>query len=117
MKIKLSTIAICLYSALLFAQTDSLQLSTDKIQSLVDKMGVKLLLNDNQKSEISKLLSTYSNEVEKFQSDGGDVDEKKEKLIDILDGKIKVLLDEKQKMKYDILKKDWWESVNTAEMD
>jgi hypothetical protein len=117
MKIKIFATVIYLFSTLLFAQTDSLHLSADEIQSLVDKLGVKLLLNDDQKTEISIMLSTYSSDVEKLRADGGNFDEKKKVLIDELDKKIKVVLDDKQEMKYDILKKDWWESVKTKEQD
>ena len=117
MKFKIITILVYLFTFVLIAQTDTLKLSADEIQSLVDKIGVKLLLNANQKNEVSEILSTYSPELKKLQLEGNDSENEKNKLIENLDSKIEALLDAKQKMKYEILKKEWWESVKSEEKD
>ncbi|MBT8378252.1 MAG: hypothetical protein KJN64_03385 [Ignavibacteria bacterium] len=116
MKYILSIIIIILLTSVLFAQTDSLQLNEDEIQTLVDKIGVKLLLSDNQKDELSQLLSAYSSNVKKLESSNNSEEKKKELLAD-LDEKIQLLLDMKQKMKYEILKQDWLESIKAEEKD
>ncbi|MBT8392565.1 MAG: hypothetical protein HKO83_05935, partial [Ignavibacteriaceae bacterium] len=80
MKYILSIIIIILLTSVLFAQTDSLQLNEDEIQTLVDKIGVKLLLSDNQKDELSQLLSAYSSNVKKLESSNNSEEKKKELL-------------------------------------
>ncbi|MBT8391371.1 MAG: hypothetical protein HKP17_11880, partial [Ignavibacteriaceae bacterium] len=77
---------------------------------------VKLLLSDNQKDELSQLLSAYSSNVKKLESSNNSEEKKKELLAD-LDEKIQLLLDMKQKMKYEILKQDWLESIKAEEKD
>ena len=117
MKFKIIAILVYLFSFVLIAQTDTLKLSADEIESLVDKIGVKLLLNDNQKNELSEILLSYSTELKKLKLEGNDSENEKIKLIENLDSKIEALLDAKQKMKYEILKKEWWESVKSEEKD
>ena len=117
MKLKIITILIYLFSSLIISQTDTLNLSPDEIKSLVDKMGVKILLNDNQKNELSKTLSTYSSKFRKLRIDGDNSEESRNSLIEELDGEIKLFLDNKQQMKYEIIKKDWLESLKSEEND
>jgi hypothetical protein len=117
MKLKIIAILIYLFSSLIFSQTDTLNLSSDEIQFLVDKIGVKILLNDDQKNELSKILSTYSSKFRKLRSEGDNSAESKNSLIEALDAEIKLLLDNKQQMKYEIIKKDWLESLKSEEKD
>ena len=117
MKFKIIAILVYLFSFVLIAQTNTLELSADEIQSLVDKIGVKLLLSDNQKNELSEILLSYSTELKKLQLEDNDSENEKNKLLENLDSKIEALLDAKQKMKYEILKKEWWESVKLEEKD
>ena len=117
MNLKIFAALIYFFSSVIISQTDTLSLSSDEIQSLVNKIGVKLLLNDNQKNELSKILSTYSSKFKKMRLDGGESEDSRNKLIEDLDAEIRLLFDEKQKMKYDILKEDWMESLKFEEKD
>jgi len=117
MNLKIIAALFYLFSSVIISQTDTLSLSSDEIQSLVNKIGVKILLNENQKSELSKVLNAYSTEFKKLRLEGGDSEESRNKLISKLDGEIKLLLDDKQQMKYEILKKDWLESLKSEEKD
>ncbi len=62
------------------------------------KLQQKILLTQTQTDQIKILLNDYFNNPS---------DEKRS----ALDSKIESLLDAKQKMKYSIIKKDWWDSV------
>ncbi|NUM61666.1 MAG: hypothetical protein HUU44_05890 [Ignavibacteriaceae bacterium] len=100
----------------MFAQTDMSPKLTDKeIADLTNKLGMKLLLNDSQKTAVTDLLKTYGSELQKITAGSGEIRYKdKQDLISSINTKIESLLDSKQKMKYDVLEKDWWSSVMTA---
>lgn len=117
MNLKIIAVLIYFFSSVIISQTDTLSLSSDEIQSLVDKIGVKILLNEDQKSELSKILSAYSPEFKKVRLKGGNSEESRNKLINDLDAEINLLLDDRQQMKYEILKKDWLESLKSEEKD
>jgi hypothetical protein len=117
MNLKIIAVLIYFFSSVIISQTDTLSLSSDEIQSLVDKIGIKILLNDDQKSELSKILLMYSSEFKKLRLEGSNSEESRNKLIKELDAEIKLILDNKQQMKYDILKKDWLESLKIEEKD
>ena len=117
MNLKIIALLIYFLSSVMISQTDTLSLSSDEIQSLVDKIGVKILLNDNQKNELSKILSAYSSEFKKLRLEGSNSEESRRKLMNDLDAEIKLILDNKQQMKYEILKKDWLESLKFEEKD
>lgn len=103
----------------MFAQTDmSSNLTDEEINELTSKLAMKLLLNDSQKSAISGLLRTYGNELKKITAGSGEIRfNDKQELISSINSQVESLLDSKQKMKYDVLKKDWWSSVNSEESD
>jgi hypothetical protein len=105
--------------AALFAQTDlKSNLTDDEINDLTSKLTLKLLLNDSQKSAVSGLLKTYGSELQKITAGSGEIRYKdKQELISSINSQIESLLDSKQKMKYDVLKKDWWSSINSEEND
>lgn len=93
-------------------------LTDEEINELSSKLAMKLLLNDTQKSSIKNLLKTYSNELTKINSGSGESTYKnKEELASAISSQIKALFDSKQKMKYDVLEKEWWASVNTEGSD
>lgn len=92
------------------------ELSEEEISELTSKLEMKLLLNDSQKSSIKDLLNNYSVESQKIIS-GESSYKNKEELISSINSKVKSLLDSKQKMKYDILEKEWWASINEEEND
>jgi len=105
--------------ASMFAQTDmKSNLTDDEINDLSSKLAMKLLLNESQKSAISGLLKTYGSELQKITAGSGEIRYKdKQELISSINSQVESLLDSKQKMKYDVLKKDWWSSINSEEND
>jgi len=116
----LATISIMLIiCASIFAQTDmKSNLTDDEISELTNKLTMKLLLNDSQKSAVSGLLKTYGSELQKITAGSGEIRYKdKQDLISSINSQVKSLLDSKQKMKYDVLEKDWWSSINSEEND
>lgn len=105
--------------AAMFAQTNmKSNLTDDEINDLTSKIAMKLLLNDSQKSAISGLLKTYGSELQKITAGSGEIRYKdKQELISSINSQVESLLDSKQKMKYDVLEKDWWSSINSEEND
>lgn len=74
--------------------------STSKItDDLAIKLQQKVLLTQKQTNEIKTALNDYFNNPSEEKRNS-------------LDSKIESLLEEKQKMKYNIIKKDWWENVS-----
>jgi hypothetical protein len=98
----------------LIAQTEiKSRLTDEEINELTSKLAMKLLLNDSQKSAVTGLLKTYGIELEKITAGSGEVIYKdKQELISSINSQVESLLDSKQKMKYDVLKKEWWTSIN-----
>jgi len=112
---KLAVIIFMLVSYMtLIAQTEiKSRLTDEEINDLTSKLAMKLLLNDSQKSAVSGLLKTYGSELEKITAGSGEVIYKdKQELISSINSQVESLLDSKQKMKYDVLKKEWWTSIN-----
>ena len=105
--------------ALVFAQVDmKSNLTDDEINDLTSKLAMKLLLNDSQKSTVSELLKNYGSELQKITAGSGEIRYKdKQEFISSINSQIESLLDSKQKMKYDVLKKEWWSSINSEEND
>ena len=105
--------------AAMFAQTDmKSNLTDEEVNDLTSKLAMKLLLNDSQKSAVSGLLKTYGSELQKITAGSGEIRYKdKQDLVTSINSQIESLLDSKQKMKYDVLKQDWWSSINSEEND
>jgi hypothetical protein len=101
----------------LIAQTEiKSRLTDEEISDLTSKLAMKLLLNDSQKSAVSELLKTYGSELQKITAGSGEIRYKdKQELVSSINSQVEALLDSKQKMKYDVLKKDWWSSINSEE--
>jgi len=118
--IQISLLIVCLSLSTVFAQTGSAaNLDQDEIQTLNNRLATKLLLNDGQKASLHNILTEYSKEVLKINS-GEDVKSafsSKAELVKATEKKIIAMLDEKQKMKYEIVKKEWWDSISTEEKD
>jgi len=119
MKTFVVIIFIIFSCAVVFGQTDmKSNLTDDEINDLTSKLVMKLLLNDSQKSKVSGLLKTYGSELQKITAGTGEIRYKdKQELISSINSQVEALLDSKQKMKYDVLKKDWWSSINSEESD
>jgi hypothetical protein len=73
---------------------------------------MKLLMNDAQKTSTINLLKSYRDEMGKLNSGSAeDTNKDKEAIISSVSSKINALLDSKQKMKFSVLEKEWWASV------
>jgi hypothetical protein len=88
-----------LFFAYAFIFSANAQTTSKVTDNLAIKLQQKVLLTQNQTADIKNSLNEYFN----------DPTEEKQKA---LEAKIESQLDDKQKMKYNIVKKDWWESVN-----
>lgn len=111
---------VCIVFSIAFSQAGSnSKLDNDEIKSLTSKLGIKLLLNDTQKNSIQSLLTEYAQELTKLNTKSSEPSSYNSKsgLISATEAKIISLLDDKQKMKYDIIKKEWWGSISTEEGD
>ena len=102
-----------------FAQNDGKSIITDEeINDFTSKLAIKLLLSDTQKSSVTNLLKTYRTELEKVNSNSEESSYKNQQdLVSSINSQIESLLDSKQKMKYDVLKKEWWASINADKND
>jgi predicted nucleic acid-binding Zn-ribbon protein len=117
MKLKIIIPFLIFISPLAYSHLDTLSLSQTEIELLVDKIGVKLLLGDNQKLELTKILSKYSSEIAELRTQGNYTFDNRNKLLSDLDSEILKLFDSKQKLKYEIIKDDWLESLKSEEND
>jgi hypothetical protein len=98
-KILTSFAIIYLISAFFFSLSAQ---STSKVtDDLVIKLQQKVLLTQQQTDEIKKSLNNYFTDPSEANRSS-------------LESKIESLLEEKQKMKYKIIKADWWKSVSEA---
>jgi hypothetical protein len=75
-----------------------------KINEMTTKLVKKLLLTKIQEEEVKNILIEYFKGLENI-SGNGSIEEKVRKIADT---KIENLLDDKQKMKFDIIREDWW---------
>jgi len=90
---------IFFFSSAVTAQTTPKQL-TDGTEKIALKLQQKVLLTDEQTTKVKSIISAY------FDSD------KSPDNLAEAQKKIETILDPKQKAKYDIIKADWWKSVN-----
>ena len=95
-------------------------LDSDEITSLTSKLSKKILLSEGQNNQVITLLKDYSKQQEVIRGTNSNTvpdDNKMKQLITSTDEKIINLLDEKQKMKFEIIKDDWWKEIKTAGND
>lgn len=83
------------FSGLLFAQD-----AKKPAENLSMKLKQKVLLTDDQAAKVQSILTSY------ISLEKGKRDQNKYKT------QIESLLDERQKAKYEIIKKDWWIEVD-----
>lgn len=95
------TIVILISSKITFAQqvTDNKQLT-----EIVSTLKQKVLLSNDQEAKILGILTELKNNINS-KPDNKDV------LVNEAQKKVESLLDSRQKMKYDILKKDLWQKI------
>lgn len=78
---------------------------SNSVKELVTTLKQKVLLDDDQTSSVEKVLNdliTKSKSVEDKNS-----------LVEDAKKKVESYLDKRQKIKYDIIKNDWWKQVQT----
>ena len=75
-----------------------------KINEMTTKLVKKLLLTKNQEEEVKNILIEYFKGLENISGNGS----VEKKVRGIADAKIEDILDKKQKMKFDIIREDWW---------
>jgi hypothetical protein len=75
-----------------------------KVNEMTAKLVKKLLLTKNQEEKVKNILVEYFKGLENISGNGS----MEEKVRKIADAKIENLLDSKQKMKFDIIREDWW---------
>ena len=73
---------------------------TDKAQKVSGRLQQKLLLTDDQTSKIKSLIIDNFSQI-------------KENKTSVIETKVVSLLNDKQKEKFNILKKDWLQSLQT----
>lgn len=93
-----ASFAIIFFVFLFFLSVNA-QSAAKAAEDLAVKLQQKVLLNSGQTEEIKSSLIEYLS----TPSEDGRKN---------LEDKIVSVLEEKQKMKYSIIKKDWWESVS-----
>ena len=95
---------IFLASFSIFAQDETSKSENPQVDEMTDKLNKKLLLSDEQKSEVQNILQEYFDGLQNTSGNG----EEAAKLKSASDEKIQNLFDSKQKMKFDIISDDWW---------
>ena len=96
---------ILMSTSISISAKSTLQDNSDaKVNEMTDKLAKKLLLTKNQEEEVKNILIEYFTGLENISGNGS----VEEKVREIADAKIEDILDSKQKMKYDIIREDWW---------
>jgi hypothetical protein len=108
-KFLISVLVIIIFTSVLNnAQTTLQENYTVKVDVMSDKLVKKLLLSEEQEASLKGILMEYFNELQSISGNGS----KAEHMRNNSDAKIISLLDNKQKMKFGIIKDDWWSLAN-----
>jgi hypothetical protein len=75
------------------------QTSTDTVDNLTLKLKQKILLTDEQAVKVTELLENY-------------IDDPSKENLETTKKELEALLEPRQKVKYNIIKNDWWNSVS-----
>jgi len=104
-KILSLTLIFLISTTVLISAKSNLQANSNaKVNEMTTKLVKKLLLTKNQEEKVKNILLEYFNDLENLSGNGS----MEEKVRKIADAKIESLLDNKQKMKFDIIREDWW---------
>lgn len=95
---------IFLASFSVIAQDNSSGSEDAKVDEMTNKLNKKLILSDDQQSEVQNILLDYFDGLQYKPGNG----EAAAKLKKNADEKIQDLFDSKQKMKFSIISDDWW---------
>jgi exopolysaccharide biosynthesis protein len=88
----------------IFAQDDSSKSENSKVSEMTGKLNKKLILSDEQISEVQSILQEYFDGIQNTEGNSKEA----VKLRITADEKIQDLFDKKQKMKFSIISDDWW---------
>lgn len=80
------------------------QENNESVNNLVSTLKQKVLLSDDQTTSVEKVLTELVNKSKTVED--------KSSLIQDAQKKVESYLDRKQKMKYDIIKNEWWKQVS-----
>lgn len=106
---QIKLVILILILSVSFSTTVFTQIKTDKqtidqtISAMTVELQHKILLTDEQASKVTEILKNY------FSKVSADATEKLE-LRNKTNSDVLLILDKKQKAKFDILKNDWWKS-------
>lgn len=95
------TFALLILSQISFAQEAK---DNKQLNDIVSTLKQKVLLSNDQENKVLGILTELKNDL-------ASKPESKEALVNEAQKKVESLLDTKQKMKYDILKKDLWKKI------
>lgn len=90
---------LLIFSISAFAQVEE-KSNDEMVTSMTDNLKQKILLSDDQAAQVKTILSDY---VSNKNANAEDLKNAQQK--------IESLLDNKQKMKYNILKNEWWKNL------
>lgn len=95
------------------------RLDNVEISLVVSKLQDKVLLNESQVTIVKQVLQKYSAEITSLNNPAQKSNSKNEKqnLVNDTNQQIKSILDNRQKMKFDIIEKEWWALVKHEEKD
>ncbi len=90
-----------------------------EITFVVAKLQNKVLLNDSQVTFVKQLLQKYSVDIARLHNPAqqSSNNSTKQKLVNDTNQQIESVLDNRQKMKYDIIENEWWALVKNEEKD
>jgi hypothetical protein len=105
--IKMKNLFLTILFLIVFQTTNILaQERNESVTQLVSILKQKVLLSDDQTNSIEKVLKDLFNKSKETEN--------KDSLIQEAQKKVESYLDKKQKMKYDIIKSEWWKQVSSA---
>ncbi len=99
MTIIISFILVLILSSVSYAQVEE-KSNEELVKSMSENLKQKILLNDEQTAKVKSILSEYVSNKNATDDD-----------LKSAQQKVENLLDNKQKMKYNILKNEWWKSL------
>lgn len=100
---------ILISTAILISAESTLQDNGNaKVNEMTTKLVQKLLLTKNQEVKVKNILDEYFTGLENISGNGS----VEERVREIADAKIENLLDDRQIMKFEIIREDWWALVN-----
>lgn len=99
------SISILIFASIsIYAESDLQNDSKTKVENMTKKLNKKLLLTEKQTAEIKSILQEYFNELISSTGNGTSATNFREEA----NTKILSLLDDRQKMKFEIIENDWW---------